>query len=186
MLECQAEDGTISFFRVSSKVLQLVSPIFVRMFGSSFKEGQELLRRNHVTFMLEGDDPLLIALILKVLHYQTDSEDRNMKLEDLANLTVHCDKYDCTKAVGPWVSTWFKNIEGVEHTTTEMWFRLLAAYKFNDPRRFSEISKVALTGMTPDFRERWSKEDALALLPVNVLGTLGIYVFQLSVATVIL
>ncbi|OCL08748.1 hypothetical protein AOQ84DRAFT_34754 [Glonium stellatum] len=70
VLKCQDRDtGTAISFRASSKVLLLTSPVYVRMFSSSFKEGQELLQGDCAVVELKDNDASSISLILNVLHY---------------------------------------------------------------------------------------------------------------------
>ena len=64
-------DASMSF-RVSSKVLRLASPVFVRMLSPTFKEGRALLHEDRVVIELKDDDPSLMELILNILHHQAD------------------------------------------------------------------------------------------------------------------
>jgi hypothetical protein len=169
ILSCYEQDSaTTKSFRVSSKILQLASPVFIRMLSPSFKEGQELLQANCVSIHLKDDDARLMSLILDVLHYKADREFHVLDSEDLARLAIHCDKYDCTKALGPWLSTWFNEVVELGQSVLDVGFRLLASYMFNDPTKFSEISKKALEDITPDFRDQWLEEDILKLLPTSI------------------
>jgi hypothetical protein len=166
------DSGTISSFRVSSKILRLASPVFLSMLSPSFKEGQELLHADRVDIDLEDDDASLMSLILDVLHFKANSEDHVLDSERLARLAIHCDKYDCTRALGPWVSTWFENVVGTGRPGVDLGFQLLAAYMFNDAKRFSEISKATLNDVTPDFSAQWLQEETLALLPTSISSRL--------------
>lgn len=158
------DNGTTTYFRVSSKVLRLASPVFVSMFNPYFREGQALLHGQCPVIELEDDDPQLIGLVLNVLHYRAGGEDYVTNAERLARLAIHCDKYDCIKALGPWVSHWFKKVER-KSQPKEFGFMLLAAYLFNDSEKFMELSKAASTELTPNFSMEWEEEEILAILP---------------------
>jgi hypothetical protein len=174
ILSCDDQDSaSTKSFRVSSKILQLASPVFIRMLSPSFKEGQELLQANCVKIHLEGDDARLMSLILDILHYKADREFHILDSEDLAQLAIHCDKYDCTKALGPWVSTWFTEVVETGQSIIDVGFHLLASYMFNDQKKFSEISKKALEDITPGFRNKWLVEDTLKLLPASIPSRLS-------------
>jgi hypothetical protein len=121
---------------------------------------------------LEDDDPSLMGLILNVLHYRTDGEDQTINAERLARLAIHCDKYDCVKALGPWVLQWFNNIERTNQTTQEFDFMLLAAYLFNDPGIFVELSKEASTELTPGSCTEWDEEEIVAIMPADISSEL--------------
>jgi hypothetical protein len=172
VLNVYGPDTTTSF-RVSSKVLKLASPVFVRMLSPSFKEGQELLQADRVEIDLEDDDAPSMSLILDVLHYKADREFHILDAEALALLAIHCDKYDCARALGPWISTWFDKMVRSSQSGVDLGYQLLAAYMFNDANKFLEISKAALEEMTPDLPTKWLQEDTLTLLPTSISGRLS-------------
>jgi hypothetical protein len=171
VLKCRDEDPDITTsFRVSSKVLRLASPVFVRMLGPSFKEGQELLHADQVEINLDGDDATSMKTILDILHFKADSENHGFDAAELARLAMHSDKYNCTRALWPWVSTWFKSLVGKSQNDMDYGFQILAAYMFNDSKEFWEVSKIALENMTPGFPAVWAEENTLCFLSVNVLS----------------
>jgi hypothetical protein len=168
-LRCKDQDtGIPKSFRVSSKVLRLASPVFARLLGPTFQEGRKLRQEGCLVVQLEDDDAPLMKLILDVLHYKADSTYQVVDAEKLARLAIHCDKYDCTKALGPWVSTWFKNVAETPGDLVEIGFRLLAAYLFNDSGRFAQISKEAIGEVIPGFSLTWEEKKITTLLPSGV------------------
>lgn len=187
VLKCRDEklDITTSF-RVSSKVLRLASPVFVRMLGPAFKEGQELLHADGVEINLEDDDAVSMRVILDILHFKADSEGYDLDAKSLAQLSIHSDKYDCTRALRPWVSNWFKSLVGAWQKDVDYGFQLLAAYMFNDAKKFSEVSKIALEEMNPDFPKYWTKEDIITLLPVSILSRCAANNLSSAIATDVL
>jgi hypothetical protein len=169
VLNCYGQNSdTTTSFRVSSKVLKLASPVFVGMLSPSFKEGQELLQADRVEIDLEDDDTPSMSLILDVLHYKADREFHVLDAEALALLAIHCDKYDCARALGPWVSTWFEEMVESSQSGVDLGYQLLAAYMFNDSKKFKEISKAALEEITPDIPTKWLQKDTLTLLPTSI------------------
>ena len=141
------------------------------MFTPSFHEGQRLLNENCPEFELE-DDAHLMGLLLRILHYQGNRSDYTINAEQLAQLSILCDKYDCTEALGPWIPTWFRHSEGVEQPTDGLGFLVLAAYMFNDPMEFKAISRTAVLQLTPKFSAEWEKEELFSILPLRVIGKL--------------
>jgi hypothetical protein len=117
---------------------------------------------------LEDDDPLLMGLILNVLHYRADGEDHVMNAEKLARLAIHCDKYDCVDASGPWVLYWFKDVERMSQSPRDVGFVLLAAYLF----KFMDFSKATSTELAPNFYVEWEEEDTLVILPTSISSEL--------------
>jgi hypothetical protein len=174
LLRCKDQDtGSTKLFRVSSKVLRLASPVFANMFGPHFQEGHELRQDGCLVVELEEDDAPLMKIILDVLHYQADSGDHVMDAEKLAQLAIHCDKYDLTKALGPWVSTWFQNIVDTPGRTVGLGYRLLAASLFNDSEKFSDISKEVVETVDTDFSVLWMQNGIKTLSPWSVPGELA-------------
>ncbi len=169
MFKCVDQDTktTISF-RVSSKVLRLASPVFVGMLSPCFRAGQDLLQGECPIIELEDDDASMMGLILDILHYQAGDDNRKMDAKRLARLSIHCDKYDCIRALGPWVSIWFQNLTSTNQPAMEFGFKLLATYLFNDSEKFKEISKLSLEELIPDFSVEWEEEDILTLLPTSI------------------
>jgi hypothetical protein len=97
------------------------------MFKPSFREGHWLLNKDCPEFELE-DDARLMDLLLRILHYRGSRSDYTIDPEQLARLSLLCDKYDCTEALGPWIPTWFRYSEGVKHPAHGLGFLVLAAY----------------------------------------------------------
>ncbi|KAH8728860.1 hypothetical protein GQ44DRAFT_747278 [Phaeosphaeriaceae sp. PMI808] len=157
ILRCQDQDtDTTTSFQVSSKILRLASPVFVGMFSPCFREGQDLLQGKCPVIELEDDDASMMGLILNVLHYQVSDEDHIMDAKRLARLAIHCNKYDCIKALGPWVSVWFKNLKSMGQPATE------------------EISEKALGELIPGFSVEWEEEGTLTLLPTSIYRAITI------------
>lgn len=113
---------------VSIKVLSLTSPVLARMVRPGFSEGEEVLAGDCPTIKVRGDEFPPMDTILKALHYQGDMASI-LTTEDIAGLATHADKYDCVKALGPWVSHWFENIQYGTDTSEELGLSILACRK---------------------------------------------------------
>jgi hypothetical protein len=138
------------------------------MFKPSFHEGQRLLREDCPEFELEDDDAQLMGVLLSILHYRGNPSNYTMNAEELARLSILCDKYDCTGALGPWIPAWFRHAMGVGHPTYELGFLILAAYMFNDPTEFKAISRKAILRLILKFSAEWEKEELCSTLPLCV------------------
>ncbi|KAJ5360748.1 hypothetical protein N7517_009939 [Penicillium concentricum] len=112
--EGESPDDTRRFL-VSSKVLSLASPVFAKLFGPNFYEGTQMATCTCPELHLHDDDP---AMMKEVPGRDT---------ECIANLTIHGDKYDCVKALRPWVSTWIHNFD-VTPSTEEFGHLIVAAH----------------------------------------------------------
>jgi len=173
VLRCLGSSSEVRIqFRVSTAVLRLASSVFSNMFKPSFHEGQRLLYEDCPEFELEDDDAQLMGLLLRILHYRGNPSDYKMSAEKLARLSVLCDKYDCSGALGPWIPAWFRHTMGVENSTYELGFLILAAYMFSDPMEFKAISRTAVLQLNPKFSAEWEKEELFSVLPLRITGKL--------------
>ena len=51
---------------------------------------------------LHEDEPAAMAMIFTALHYYDPSEVAQMSPGLLGNIAIHCDKYECLRALRPW------------------------------------------------------------------------------------
>ncbi|PVH91051.1 hypothetical protein DM02DRAFT_546556 [Periconia macrospinosa] len=177
LLECKDQNSdTLTTFRVSSKVLQLASPVFTGMFGPHFREGQLLQQGENPVIRLEEDDASSMSIIFDILHFRGGGKNDEMDAERLARLAIHCDKYDLAKALGPWVSVWFENVKKTMEPSEELGFMLLAAHLFDNCGEFQEMSEMALKILPLGFEEEWESQELLALLPMGIQDAITIRV----------
>ncbi|KAK7188367.1 hypothetical protein PSPO01_05558 [Paraphaeosphaeria sporulosa] len=175
ILACQNRDDHVTrAFRVSSKVLRLASPVFAGMFRPQFEEGNLLLQKECPVVELKEDDASIMSVILEILHFRCDIEDDNTDSETLARLAIHCDKYDLSKSLGPWVAFWFGKAKSVVTSTNDLGRQLLAAYTFNVSKEFKAISETALKTVSPGFEDDWETQELLASLPVNIKDAMSL------------
>ncbi|RYO00069.1 hypothetical protein AA0121_g13445 [Alternaria tenuissima] len=171
VLRCRKEStGASATFLVSTHILRLASPVFSSMFSATFREGQRLLAEDCPVVELEDDDPELVGLMLRVLHYQGSSADHKMDAETLARLSHHCDKYDCTRALRPWVQIWLKNVATKDESAKAMGFQILAAFIFDDTLEFRRKSRTATLQLEPSFVAAWEEEELFEPLLSSVTG----------------
>ena len=140
-------------FLVSTSVLRLASPVFSKMFGPGFAEGERLRDDGFVHVKLEDDDVNAMRTILEILHhcYAVDIDTRNPDSEALAQIAFCCDKYDCRAALRPWTYYWFRDLEHVQYSPEKLRFLLPAAYCFDEPGHFKLISAMVIK----DFPLEW-------------------------------
>ncbi|KAL7818375.1 hypothetical protein V8C26DRAFT_397482 [Trichoderma gracile] len=158
-------------YLVSSRVLSLASPVFSKLFGPNFKEGQATRRGDCPCISLEEDNPEAMGLILRVLHYKYAQVSLPMKPAALATLAVHCDKYGCNEALMPWAAHWCSKLKDVA-APEDLGFMLLAAYMFRSSS-FSEVAARAVSELPPDFASVWAEHEVLALLPETITAALS-------------
>lgn len=140
------------------------------MFSASFSEGQRLLVEDCPVVELGDDDPELMGLMLRILHYQGDPTEYVIEAERLARLALLCDKYDCTRALGPWVPTWLRNVGTKDNSPQALGSQILAAYLFGDSLDFRNKSRAATLQLTASSVAAWEEEEPFAILPSSVIG----------------
>lgn len=166
---CHSEEGNHDF-RVSANILRLASPVFKSMFSGCFLEGQRLLLEGVPVIELKDDDPELMGSILRILHYQGKITDHTMSAKSLARLAIQCDKYDLTRSLGLWTTTWLRNVRTNDTSAEVFGFKMLAAYIFGDSKEFRDISREAVFQLDLSFSSKWEKEELLSILPFSITG----------------
>ncbi|OGM44094.1 hypothetical protein ABOM_007322 [Aspergillus bombycis] len=165
-------------FLVSSKVLSLGSAVLAKLLGPGFREGKQITESHCPTISLHDDDPACMRTILGILHYKGSGEDQ-MNAERLALMAIHCDKYDCIKALRPWIFKWFYDCQPIT-TDEEYGYLLLSAHLFREKDQFSRLSASAQTQLSPEFIIKWQGIDILKLLPDATKGDLADHIENLQ------
>lgn len=145
ILELTTKAG-IAQLKVASQVLCTASPVFRAMLGptSSFKEACELRTKTADTepyrLVLADDNPEALAVILLALHCQNKFVPVDISFQNLLDLAVICDKYDCAAAVSLWADIWVKDWKKMaQDAGYEQW--LFIAWTFGVEDVFQNLSK---------------------------------------------
>ncbi|KAJ5249540.1 hypothetical protein N7524_011856 [Penicillium chrysogenum] len=163
VVEGQPPENTRRFL-VSSKVLGLASPVFAKLFSPNFHEGTKLANDTCPEISLHDDDPAAMGAIIAILHYQEPNEIAPTDAKWLAILAIHCDKYDCVKAMRAWVSTWFHHFQSIP-TSEDYGHLIVAAHLFRNAEHFSKLTAKAQLGLRPGFALEWEKSEIMHRLP---------------------
>ncbi|KAK3627924.1 hypothetical protein LTR56_018914 [Elasticomyces elasticus] len=96
--------------RASSVVLSLASPVFKKMLGPHYLEGQAPRSAEQPKeVQLPDDDPNAMNMLLALVHFQDpDTKKALISPAELANLAVAVDKYDCITALALMTEALFK------------------------------------------------------------------------------
>jgi hypothetical protein len=135
---------------VSSEVLMAASDYFRALFRSGFKEGVETRREDCPTIVMAEDDPKAMHILLSILHYRDLEVYDSLHPETLATVAICSDKYDCTRALRPWISQWLPH-ETEASNADEAGLLLVAAYYFRSPERFKHICARRVRHARTDF-----------------------------------
>ncbi|KAJ5785592.1 uncharacterized protein N7503_010804 [Penicillium pulvis] len=155
-------------FLVSTKVLGLASPVFLKLLGPRFLEGQQLAKTYRPEIALYQDSPAIMGVIFTILHYQEPEVISKMSTQWLVTFAIHCDKYNCTKALWPRAHIWLQNHKQEIMTPQNHGNLLLAAYLFRDSKQFTALSREAQLKLPVAFSLEWEKSEILNSLPDTV------------------
>jgi len=169
------EAGQARDFLASSKILKLASPVFAKMFAPCFREGAALQSSAETcpTVQLKEDDPEAMELLLRLLHFDTGKVPETAPpLDTLAKLAILSDKYDCNRALKPWIALWVRNVDNIEDLDQHSLGKLvLTAYLFRSSH-FEDISADVITQLTTNFALEWAEESMLQThIPDSIIGS---------------
>lgn len=156
-------------FLVSSKILSMASPMFTNLFSPKFSEGAQMASCSCPTISLYEDDSAAMRTIISILHFRGPPQGDAMSAENFAMLAIHCDKYDCVRALSPWTFKWFNDLRSITNAK-DYGYLLLAAHFFRSSDEFSRVSVEAQIQLSSDFSATWETVDMLDLLPYGVQG----------------
>ncbi|KAK5714678.1 hypothetical protein LTR17_017133 [Elasticomyces elasticus] len=142
-LICGGAKGLASKLRVSSVALKTGSPVFRKMLGPSFKEGQQLASKGFVDIPLKDDDPEAMTMLCRALHLQFVAMPEELKPNSLMVLSVAADKYDCIGSLRFASEVWIKNAM-LTVAPVDLVKLLTAAYMFQQPKVFSAVGRNLL------------------------------------------
>ncbi|KAK4956309.1 hypothetical protein LTR10_005831 [Elasticomyces elasticus] len=142
-LICGGAKGVASKLRVSSVALKTGSPIFRKMLGPSFKEGQQLASKGFVDIPLKDDDPEAMTMLCRALHLQFVAMPEELNPNSLMVLSVAADKYDCTGSLRFASEVWIKNAM-LTIKPVDLIKLLTAAYLFQQRKVFSAVGRDLL------------------------------------------
>jgi hypothetical protein len=163
-LSLQTPEVNLTYL-VSSHQLCCASPVFRASLcpSSGFLEAIDLRRSQTAATTVSDDslyempigeglgfDPTAVAVVLYVIHRRTDQIPESIGFDNLLDIAVICDYYDCAAVMSPFDKPW---IQPLEKLTLEPGYEdlLFAAYVFGKQELFAQITKdFARNGVTTE------------------------------------
>jgi len=141
-------------YLVSSHQLCSASPVFRAMLGpnSSFAEAVELRRHQASTsstnatkdlfeIVVEEHNPAALGAMLYIIHGRPQFLPDEISFENLMQVAIVVDYYDCAEVMRPWDEKWMKQWrEHVENPGYENW--LFIAWVFRVQEVFGTLTKI--------------------------------------------
>jgi hypothetical protein len=132
-------EGDIRSILVSSKVLELASPVFAAMLSPRFREGQRSASGTLDPIPLPDDDAEAMTVLCQILHFNYSVLPDKVELELFKNLALLCDKFDCVTPLRfvseQWLSMWESTMDNKNLETL-----LFISYVFDRAERFASLS----------------------------------------------
>ena len=163
--------------RASSKVLSLASPVFARMLGTYFAEGQSLLEKGSLEnslvppteVTLPEDDPEAMILFCDIIHYKKHATP-DIAFPLLAEMASLCDEYDSSLALNFAGEVWLSNCYGSKKGERCFARILWISYALGNHRAFWRISREMTRVYNHDELARQKHEMACTSLPETITG----------------
>lgn len=131
-------DGHDKTFQVSSKAMSLASPVWRTMLDPNgpFREGKP----DNSGIASPDDDAEALLILFLAAHLRNDEVPESVSFDQLLNICVLCDKYDCVRLVRSWISKWATEIKPVaDDPEYEEW--LLIAWTTGDVGSFERLAR---------------------------------------------
>lgn len=138
---------------ISSQVLCNTSSVFKSMLSSKWPEGRNLQQATStapVQIQLQDDDGGAMSLLAAILHQRMDLVQDTVSVNELCQLAVVADKYDCTATLKHIINTFFNAFNDMELVKAPVQIAE-AAYKLNHPQAFASITDLLV-------KREWAKQ----------------------------
>ncbi|KAI9874031.1 MAG: hypothetical protein M1830_010268 [Pleopsidium flavum] len=169
------QEGHGKSLQVSSKVLNLASPVFAAMLNSTFVEGTVPADGQPRIISLPEDDGEAVTTLCLILHLQSHRVHMR-EFDHFERLAIVCDKYDCARALRPWSTLWLQKWCGSPGGEDDYWRMLYISYAYDDRAAFFVASRAILKHYTEDvIAFAYDIRPELAILPEGILSSGPMY-----------
>lgn len=125
---------------VSSQQLAAASPVFAKMFGPNFAEGQHLSPSELKEVPLPEDSFPVMLILCNLIHWNHDSVPLELSPEEIYGISTSVDKYDCIAVTQLTSNVWFGNALKLSLRGKGLFQWLEASYLFNSATGFKAVS----------------------------------------------
>ncbi|KAK6362929.1 hypothetical protein TWF730_000380 [Orbilia blumenaviensis] len=94
----------------SSTILTIASPYFRALLAPNrFSEGIVFQEHKHIELQMFEDDPAAVITVCNILHLQSRNIPPTLSGDQLAEVAIILDKYDCVDAAWAWTRLWMSS-----------------------------------------------------------------------------
>lgn len=174
-----SEDGQITFL-VCSRALARVSPVFDRMLYGNFAESKANSGAgdgsgSDWTVTLLEDKPQPMHIFLELAHANFQQMPKPLSVDEIYDLTVLTNYYDCTQLVVPWMGMSMPSIDRImsvpttPDSTISLSKMLWVTWELGLQEAFNDLSRKLLM----ESAGQWSADEVQmdVQTPPDILGT---------------
>ncbi|KAJ0345828.1 hypothetical protein COL26b_011435 [Colletotrichum chrysophilum] len=133
-----------SSFKVCSRTVSRVSPVFMRMLHGRFKESRP--ESSDWIVDLPDDDTESMQIMLNMMHARFDWVPQRISIPDLYEMLVLVDKYDALDVIQPWARGWVDSVGEDLDQPALLWI----ASELGDSELFGKVVMEIATKWTVD------------------------------------
>jgi hypothetical protein len=126
--------------RVSLQILRNASTYFSNLFGPNFAEGQNLSSSDLKDVLMPDDDARAMETICNIIHLRNDAVPLSLAPEEVFEIAVAANKFDCASAVKFASILWLKTSVTEVQVVSELAHLMDAAYILDNGDSFGEIT----------------------------------------------
>jgi hypothetical protein len=145
--------GTEAQFLVSSKHLKLASPYFKSLFADRWSKGTRLRTNEMAQIPIKDFKPETLLVLLNVVHGHDRKVPRSVSFQQLVELTLAIDFFQCNEAVEIFAAMWINSLRSSVPSEwspdTKKWIMIASVFK--DHTIFAITTKSAIVAGTCDF-----------------------------------
>ncbi|KAK5135234.1 hypothetical protein LTR08_005484 [Meristemomyces frigidus] len=143
------EDAQVGLL-VSKPLLSLVSKYFTTLFSATFKEGGDAATGKPIK--LEDDDPKAVITLCKILHMQYEPSGVSLTSNELLDLAIVADKYDCVKPLALSLRSIFPDTGIYRAPFIDDANLVCASYLLDHPSLFRRYTQAIVKDHTTSFK----------------------------------
>ncbi|KAK6538073.1 hypothetical protein TWF694_010960 [Orbilia ellipsospora] len=141
--DCEVQVNELSpihIFRVSAANLRLASPIFAKSIDPNSPWPKMYSASNVLQINLQDDDPQILEILFKLMHFQMESIPKRLGLKNIFHLALTCDKYSCIDIAKPLIQEFITDLREAE--SDRFWKRFFEYSTFFESQNQSQSPSI--------------------------------------------
>jgi hypothetical protein len=148
--------------RVQSVFLKAASKPFTALLDPRWKESFSTIKKDESReISLPDDSPVALQAICAVIHHKYDEVPPNLGPDDILEIAIAADKYDCLDVLEYSSKVWLSAINTKVHSVEDVHSLMAltaATYRFRDVEAFKKYTKALVLRHGDSFINLWSEK----------------------------